>query len=141
MVDRNAFRTNQVVIVGIVAIAFLIGMPWGGWLLGLLAASLALGVLAPGRGPIQFLYRAVLVPAGIVEPALEPGSVAPHRFAQGVGAAVLGAATLLLGIGYDALGWALGFVVLALALVNLVFGFCAGCYLYLQLGRQRRRTA
>lgn len=141
MVDQNALRTNQVVIVATVAISFLLGASIGAWLLALLALSMAIGVISPGNGPIQLLYRRVLVPSGLIKPSPEPGSAAPHRFAQGMGATVLALAAILLFLGYDPAGWALGFVVLALALVNLVFGFCAGCYIYLHLGRVRQGSS
>jgi hypothetical protein len=62
---------------------------------------------------------------------------APHRFAQGLGAAVLLAATLALFAGAAALGWGLAFVVIGLAAINLLFGFCAGCFVYFQLARLR----
>lgn len=137
MVDLNALRTNQAFIVGTVAIAFLLGADRGVVLLALLALCMAIGVAIPGNGPIQLLYRNVLVPAGIVKPDRAPGSRAPHRFAQGMGTACLAlSAALLLG-GFDIAGWTLAFVVLALALVNLVFGFCAGCFIYLHLNRLR----
>jgi len=57
-----------------------------------------------------------------------------------LGAAVLALAALLLFLGFDIAGWFFGFMVLALALVNLVFGFCAGCFLYLHLGRLRQQV-
>ena len=138
MVDQNALRTNQVFIVATVAIAFLLGAEWGAWLIGLLAICMAIGVLSPGNGPIQLLYRKAIVPAGIVKPHREPGSAAPHRFAQAMGAVCLALSAILLGLGFDLAGWALGFVVLALVLVNLLFGFCTGCFIYLQLGRLRQ---
>ena len=137
MVDQNALRTNQVFIVATVAIAFLLGADRGVVLLGLLALCMAIGVISPGNGPIQLLYRKLLVPAGVVKPNREPGSAAPHRFAQAMGATCLALAAILLLIGFDLAGWILGFIVLALALVNLVFGFCTGCFIYLHLGRLR----
>ena len=137
MVDQNALRTNQVFIVATVAIAFLLGADRGVVLLGLLALCMAIGVISPGNGPIQLLYRKLLVPAGVVKPNREPGSAAPHRFAQAMGATCLALAAILLLIGFDLVGWILGFIVLALALVNLVFGFCTGCFIYLHLGRLR----
>ena len=91
------------------------------WLLALLALCMAIGVAAPGNGPIQLLYRKVLVPVGIVKPNREPGNPAPHRFAQAMGAVCLALAAVLLLLGFDLAGWLLGFVVLALALVNLRF--------------------
>jgi hypothetical protein len=138
VVDQSALRTNQVFIVVTVAIAFLLGAEWGAWLIAALAGCMAIGVLSPGNGPIQLLYREVFVPSGIVKPTREAGSAAPHRFAQTMGATCLALAALLLFLGFDLAGWVLGFVVLALALVNLLFDFCTGCFIYLQLGRFRQ---
>jgi uncharacterized protein DUF4395 len=140
MVDLNALRTNQVVIVATVAVAFLLGAERGVWLIALLALCMAIGVVSPGNGPIQLLYRKLLLPSGVMEPHREPGSAAPHRFAQAMGAACLALAALLLFLGFDLAGWVLGFLVLALALVNLIFGFCAGCFIYLHLGRFRQEA-
>ena len=138
MVDQNALRTNQVFIVATVAIAFLLGAERGAWLIALLAVCMAIGVFSPGNGPIQLLYRKVFVPTGIVKPNRETGSAAPHRFAQAMGAVCLALAAALLFLEFDLAGWVLGFIVLALALVNLLFGFCTGCFIYLQLGRFRQ---
>jgi hypothetical protein len=138
MVDQNALRTNQVLIVATVAIAFLLGAERGAWLIALLALCMAVGVISPGNGPIQLLYRRALVPLEIVKPNRAAGSAAPHRFAQAMGAVCLTLSALLLGLGFDLAGWMLGFIVLSLALVNLLFGFCTGCFIYLQLGRFRQ---
>ena len=86
----------------------------------------------------QRIYRDVLRPAGLLKPDLHDEDAAPHRFAQGMGAAVLLIATIALFAGAQALGWGLSFVVIALAAVNLFFGFCAGCFVYFQLQRLRR---
>lgn len=137
MVDLNALRTNQVFIVATVAIAFLLGAERGVVLLALLALCMAIGVALPGNGPIQLCYRNVLVPVGVVKPAREPGSQAPHRFAQAMGASCLALAAVLALAGFELAGWILAIVVLGLALVNLVFGFCTGCFIYLHLGRLR----
>jgi hypothetical protein len=138
MVDQNALRTNQVFIVATVAIAFLLGAGRGAWLIALLAVYMAIGVLSPGNGPIQLLYRKLIVPAGIVKPRREEGSQAPHRFAQSMGAVGLALAAILLLSGFEFVGWVIAFIVLAFALVNLLFGFCAGCFIYFQLGRIRQ---
>ena len=138
MVDQKALRTNQAFIVATVATAFLLGGERGAWLIALLAVCMAIGVISPGNGPIQLLYRKALLPSGLVKPNREVGSAAPHRFAQGMGAGCLALAAVLIFLGFDFAGWVLGFIVLALALVNLLFGFCTGCFLYLQLGRIRQ---
>lgn len=141
MVDQNALRTNQIFIVATVAVAFVFGSTWGAWLLAILAIFMAIGVIIPGNGPLQLFYRQVLLPTGLVKAKREPGSMEPHRFAQAMGATVLALAAIFLFGGFDLIGWILGFLVLALALVNLVFGFCAGCFIHLQLGRLREDVA
>lgn len=134
-VDANVLRTNQVTIVAVVAVAFVIGAGAGAWLIALLALSMAIGAARPGFGPIQLFYRRVLTPSGLVKPSPREESPAPHRFAQALGAAFLFASALLLLAGVTTFGWLLGGVVVALALTNLVFGFCAGCFVFLQLRR------
>jgi hypothetical protein len=140
IVDVNALRTNQALIVAGVVIAFVLGTSVGAWVLLAVAASLAIGAALPGNGPFQIFYREVLKPTGLVKPNLRPDDPAPHRFAQSLGATVLFVAALALFAGVDALGWVLALMVLALALVNLLFGFCAGCFLFLQINRIRRRS-
>jgi hypothetical protein len=133
-VDVNALKTNQATIVAVVLLAFVLGTGNGGaWLIAALAVSLAIGAARPGYGPIQLLYRRVLLPTGGVKPNPRPDDPAPHRFAQAMGAGVLALSAILLFAGATVVGWALAWIVLALALVNLVFGFCAGCFIFLQL--------
>ena len=134
-VDANALKTNQATIVAVASIAFVLGSDIGVWLIIALALALGIGAARPGSGPIQLLYRRVLVSLGIVKPSPQPSDPAPHRFAQGMGASVLLIAALLLLAGATAAGWVLAWLVLALALVNLLFGFCAGCFVFLQMRR------
>ena len=141
LVDLNALRVNQVCIVALVVFGFVIGGSIGGVLVAVAAVSLAIGLLSPGNGPFQLLYRSVLVPSGLVKRSLEPGVPAQHRFAQLLGAIVSASAALLILIGFTTIGWILAGMVAILALVNLVFGFCVGCFLYLQIGRWRENGA
>lgn len=101
------------------------------------ALILALSALAPAIGPYRLLYRFILVPLHILRPHMVEDDPAPHRFAQGVGAVFLMAATLALFLGSRtiALGWTLDVIVFALAGLNLFVGFCAGCFVYFHLGR------
>ena len=134
-VDRTALRVNQAFIIGFLALAFLIDQPW---LVAFVFAVMAIGTAFPQAALFQRIYRDVLRPAGLLKPDLQDEDAAPHRFAQGMGAAVLLIATVALFTGALALGWGLSFVVIALAAVNLFFGFCAGCFVYFQLQRLRR---
>jgi len=134
-VDRTALRVNQAFIIGFLALAFLLDQPW---LVAFVFAVMAIGTAFPQAALFQRLYRDVLRPAGLLKPDLHDEDAAPHRFAQGMGAAVLLIATIALFAGATVLGWGLSFVVIALAAVNLFFGFCAGCFVYFQLQRLRR---
>jgi uncharacterized protein DUF4395 len=97
---------------------------------------LALSALVPAVGPYRLIYRYVLVPLHILRPRIVEDDPAPHRFAQGVGAVFLLAATLALFLGNTAiLGWTLDLIVFALSGLNLFVGFCAGCFVYYHLGR------
>ena len=134
-VDRTALRVNQAFIIGFLALAFLLDQPW---LVAFVCAVMAIGTAFPQAALFQRIYRDVLRPAGLLKPDLHDEDAAPHRFAQGMGAAVLLIATIALFAGATVLGWGLSFVVIALAAVNLFFGFCAGCFVYFQLQRLRR---
>jgi hypothetical protein len=134
-VDRTALRVNQASIIGFLALAFLFDQPW---LVAFVFAVMALGTALPQAALFQRFYRDVLRPAGLLKPDVHQEDAAPHRFAQGLGAAVLLVASIALFAGAPTLGWGLAFVVIALAAINLLFGFCAGCFVYFQLQRLRR---
>jgi hypothetical protein len=133
-VDRTALRVNQAFIIGFLGLAFLLNQLW---LVAFVCAVMAIGTVFPQAALFQRIYRDVLRPAGLLKPNVHEEDAAPHRFAQGMGAAVLLIATIALFVGAQALGWGLSFVVIALAAVNLFFGFCAGCFVYFQLQRLR----
>ncbi|WP_322487506.1 DUF4395 domain-containing protein [Chloroflexus sp.] len=132
LVDRTALRFNQATIILLVLIAFVTDSLW---LLAFVAAVMALGTISPALALFQRLYRDVLRPRGLLRPDFHQEDPAPHRFAQGMGAAVVIAATIALWFGAQLLGWALALLVVALAAVNLLFGFCAGCFVFFQLQR------
>lgn len=133
IVDHTALRVNQSAIVLIAAIAFLLNAPW---LVALLCLALALGTAMPALAPFKALYARVLLPAGLLRPDRRPDDPASHRFAQGMGAGVLTLAVVALLLKASAFGWLLVGLVALLAAVNLLAGFCAGCFIYYQLGRR-----
>ena len=134
--DRTALRVNQASIIVLLAAAFVLDQPW---LVAFVCAVMAVGTAYPRAALFQRFYRDVLRPAGLLRPDVHVEEAAPHRFAQGLGAAVLLAASTALFVGAAALGWGLTFIVIALAAINLIFGFCAGCFVYFQLHRLRGR--
>ncbi|HMO56702.1 MAG TPA: DUF4395 domain-containing protein [Roseiflexaceae bacterium] len=135
MFDRSAVRVNQGTIVLLIAVAFLLNLPV---LVLFVALVLTLGTAVPSLALFQRLYRDVLRPAGLIKPDVHAEDAAPHRFAQGLGATFLLISSLALFGGAASIGWALALIVLALAAVNLLFGFCAGCFIYFQLHRFQR---
>jgi hypothetical protein len=133
MVDHNAIKFGQTVVAVWIAVAGALNAPW---LVIFLAAALAVSAGSPSRSLFRLLYERVAVPAGIVRPRVVPDNPAPHRFAQGMGAACLWLSSLALLVGAPLLGWLLAGLVAVLALLNVVAGFCAGCFVYYQLARR-----
>lgn len=130
-VDHAALRTNQALIIALNLAAFVGDAPW---LVALVTLVMALGTArkTPGFG---FVYRLLLKPRGWVRPDVLVDNPEPHRFAQGFGAVVLGLGAAALFAGSATLGWALVWLVIALAALNLFAGFCVGCAVYYWLHR------
>ena len=130
-VDHSSLRTNQAfIILGLLA-GFVFNVPW-------IVAGVALIMLlgtAIARPGFFFIYTGILRPAGIVKPDLLADNPEPHRFAQGFGGVVAGLSAVLLLFGFPAAGWALTWLVIALAALNLFVGFCVGCAVYYWLAR------
>lgn len=131
-VDRNAIKFNQVSIAVISTAAFLADVPY---LAGALALVLAIATAWPEWGLFRAIYQKVALPRRWLGPNIVDDDPAPHRFAQGVGATFLALGWIALVAGASVLGWALVLLVAVLAMVNVVFDFCAGCFAYYQLRR------
>ena len=132
VIDRRAPRANQLAIGVLALVAFVTG--W--WpILGLLALQLVIGLTLGRRWCIACVVYFELVQPRIGEGPLED-SRSP-RFANVMGAVVLTTATVTIAAGYSTLGWALGLLVAALALLAAVTGFCTGCEIY-RLGARLR---
>jgi thiol-disulfide isomerase/thioredoxin len=132
VIDARAPRFNQAVVGTLALVAFLTG--W--WpLLAILAAQLALGLTLGRRWCLPCLAYFDLLQPVLGEGRIEDAR--PPRFANAVGAAVLGAASVAHGAGLSTVGWALGLLVAALALLAASTGFCAGCEIY-RLGARAR---
>jgi hypothetical protein len=131
--DTRLLKFSQFGVVVLTGLAFVLDLPA---LTAITALILLLSAFVPVLGPFRLLYRWVVVPARLVRPRIVEDDPAPHRFAQGVGAAFLIASWIVLLLTDAQLaGWALDLVVFVLAGVNLTVGFCAGCFVYYQLGR------
>jgi len=125
VIDARAPRFNQATI-GLLA---LVSFATGWWpLLGLLAAQLAVGLTLGRRWCLPCLAYFELVQPRVGEGPIEDSR--PPRLANAIGVAALGAASLAHAAGFSTLGWTLGLLVAALAIVAAATGLCAGCELY-----------
>ncbi|MGE5334143.1 MAG: DUF4395 domain-containing protein [Nitrososphaerota archaeon] len=132
-IDVRLLKFSQACTVLLTALAFITQQSW---LVVVAAAALAISAAFPVAGPFRLLYRGVMVPLGLLKPRIAEDDPAPHRFAQAIGALFLVASSIVLfGTQAAALGWALDLVVFALSTLNFTVGFCAGCFVYYQLGR------
>lgn len=130
-VDHAALRVNQATIITLLIAAFVLNLPA---LALLVALVMFYGALTQQPG-FKLLYSGLLRPRGWVKPDVINDNPEPHVFAQGFGAVVLGFGVLDLFIGFTLMGWALVWLVVALAALNLFSGFCAGCAVYYWLNR------
>ena len=132
-VDHSALRVNQAIIILAMLVGFIVNEPW---VVAGVALVMILGT-AIGRPGFFFVYTGFLKPTRLVKPHVLQDNPEPHRFAQGFGGIVAagGAASLLLGA--TVAGWALAWLVIVLAALNLFVGFCAGCAVYYWLNRVR----
>jgi uncharacterized protein DUF4395 len=132
VIDARAPRVNQSVIGSLALLAFVLDLEW---LPALLAAQLAVG-LTFGRQyclPCLFYFE-------VLQPRFGEGPIEdsrPPRFANMVGVAFLGGATVAFLAGVAALGWALTLIVAALALLAAATGLCMGCEAYKLSARLR----
>jgi hypothetical protein len=132
VIDARAPRTNQAVIGVLALLAFLLGLEW---LPAVLAAQLAIG-LTFGR---QYCLPCLLY-FEVIQPRFGEGPIEdsrPPRFANMVGVAFLGGATVAFLAGVPALGWTLTLIVAALALLAAATGLCMGCEMYKLSARLR----
>jgi hypothetical protein len=130
-VDHSALKTNQITIILLNTLGFILNFP----LLAVgVAVVMALGTLfkAPGFG---FLYKYALKPWGVVRPDVLDDNPEPHRFAQFLGVVFMTGGSLAWYLGAPNLGWGLVWLVSALAAVNAFGGFCVGCAVYYWLGQ------
>jgi hypothetical protein len=130
-VDHSTLRVNQGVIIVLLLLGFILNVP----VLTAVVAFFMLGGTAIRRPGFFFVYTLLLRPVGIVRPNVLQDNPEPHRFAQGFGGVVTALAAISLFFGGAVLGWALAWLVVILAALNLFAGFCVGCAVYYWLHR------
>lgn len=132
-VDTHLNKFSQACTVFLTGLAFVLNQPI---LVLITAIIMAISAFAPQASPYRLLYRGIVVPSNLLKPRIVEDDPAPHRFAQGVGTVFLIASTLAFFLIHATdLGWVLDLIVCMLAAINLVVGFCLGCFVYYHLGR------
>lgn len=138
MIDHSALKFNQMAIISLLVLAFLLDQLW---LVVFVAAVMLVGTWWPNAGLFKLFYKYVLKPRGLMQAQMVADEVSPHLFAQGLGGIMLLVSVVALGAGLAVLGWLLVGIVIVLAAVNLFLNFCLGCYLYYQFARRGVRIA
>ena len=131
-VDHSALRTNQAFIIGLLIVAFVLDAKW---LVAFVAAVMLMGTFFPKIALFKAVYWYILKPSQIARPDVRTDNPEPHLFAQGVGGVFLFAATLTFIANAPVVGWALSWIVVALAALNLFAGICVGCLMYYWFNR------
>ncbi len=131
-VDHSALRTNQVFIITLLVLAFIVDAKW---LVAFVSIVMLIGTIFPKVALFKAVYLYALKPANIVKPDVKNDNPEPHLFAQGLGGVFLLVATILFALNAASIGWALTWLVVALAALNLFAGICVGCLMYYWFNR------
>jgi hypothetical protein len=126
-IDPRGMRFGAGVSAIVLAIAFLLNLPWLAVLVGVnlgLSAFFGTRLFLPSR-PWPLVRRTLKL-----GPPAEPEHEYPPRFAQALGATFLGLAGLAFFVGVTPLAWLLVAAVAGLQTLLAVTGICVGCRLY-----------
>ena len=132
-VDRSALKFNQGAIVLLTAVAFIFNI---NWLIGFVAFVLLIGTIFPNAGLFKLIYLHIAKRYRLIKPDIIEEDNRQHLFAHELGGVFLSISFLLLEFtSQQFVGWTLSLLVLVLAFINLSLNFCAGCFIYFQLGK------
>jgi len=125
-IDPRGQRFGAAVSAVVLAVAFLLDLPWLAALVGLnllLSAAFGTRLFLPGRAWPLIRRTLRLGPT-------EPEHEYPPRFAQTLGSIALTLSLLPFIVGWTGLGWLFALAVVALQTLLAVTGYCVGCRLY-----------
>ena len=132
-VDAHLAKFSQASVAVLTALAFIFNQPV---IVLITALIMVIAALAPAVSPFKLVYQGVMLPLHLLKPRVVEDDPAPHRFAQGIGAAFLLAASIVFFLVHASIaGWTLDLIVFVLSAINFTVGFCAGCFVYYHLGR------
>lgn len=123
-VDEKVTRLTATQVIIITLVTLLTGWTW---LALFLAVDFALRAFAHLPSPLSFIARGL---AKVFKLTPKPVFAPPKRFAAGVGLTFsLGIAIFLL-LHYPIAAYVTGAILIICALLEAVFNFCLGCYVY-----------
>ena len=131
--DRSALRFGQISLIIVLVLGYLFNLPYAIYVGALMLLS---ALVFSSWAPQLMLYR-WFVRNNWTTTAIYDEDPAPHRFAQQMGFGVLVIGTVAAILGSAMIAWAATLVVIALALLNVTTGFCAGCFVYAQIAKLR----
>jgi hypothetical protein len=131
--DRNALRFGQISLISVLVLGYVLNLPYAIYVGALMLLS---ALFVPSWAPQLIIYR-VFVRNNWTQTAFYDEDPAPHQFAQQMGLGVLVIGTVAAILGSLVIAWAATLVVIALALLNVTTGFCAGCFVYAQIAKLR----
>ena len=124
----------RLVATGVVLLASTVLLSGSGWLLALLTFGFVARVLSgPRFSPLGRFVTRVLRPRLPIAPRLVPGP--PKRFAQGIGAAFSGTASILVLVGSTTAAGVVLVMLLVAASLEGFAGLCLGCKVFALLMR------
>ncbi|WP_427006980.1 DUF4395 domain-containing protein [Pseudarthrobacter sp. H2] len=128
-VNEYSARITAGLVVALSLVTLVTGLLTGfGWGLGVIAVGFWLRLLfGPRISPFGILSVKVLTPV-LGKTRLVAGP--PKRFAQGLGAAMSTAATILFAVGLAPAAWVLLAVLIVAASLESFAGFCLGCAIF-----------
>jgi hypothetical protein len=131
--DRNALRFGQISLISVLVLGYVFNLPYAIYVGALMLFS---ALVIPSWAPQLLLYR-VFVHNNWTQTAIYDEDPAPHQFAQQMGLGVLVIGIVASIVGSLTIAWGATLVVIALALLNVTTGFCAGCFVYAQIAKLR----
>ena len=133
MVDRSAIKINQFFVILLSLTAFLLEVPLIALFLGII---MLIGAIYTRMSVFHQFYHLIIKPLGLIKPEVVNEESNPHQFAQAMGGSILIISTIfIIFLDLTLAGWGLILLVAFLALINLVLGFCAGCFIYFQFSK------
>lgn len=131
-VDYSALRVNAAFTALLLSVA-LTSNVWA--FVAYVAAVLLVSAVYPPAAQFTLIYFRFLKPAGIVKPDVRTSRPQPHLFTQFLAGALSLLAAVALLLHAATIGWLLVWLVLGLAMLQLLTGICVGCRLYEALQR------